>query len=442
MAIHVTCDGVSRRDFLRVGVLGATGLTLSRYLQLAEAGEIRPAKARSAVFIHLAGGPSHLDTFDPKPDAPAEVRGEFRPQDTNVPGVRICEHLPRLAHCADRYAIVRGVTHSIADHNLGTQYLVTGNRPIPSLEYPGYGAVAARELPGDPELPSFVAIPSTFQRPGFLGVRYAALQTGAMPVPGRPFTVRGIGLGGLTPSAVERRGQLLREVDTAFRGFETHSDLLDGLDRFKQQAYGIISSPRARQAFDLSKERRDVVERFGPTGFGQSCLLACRLLEAGVRFVTISFGGWDTHAQNFQTLKGGAPVMKGQRARPGLLPQLDAGLASLLERLGERGLFDSTAVFVTGEFGRTPKVNRAAGRDHWARAMFALLAGGGIRGGQVIGASDAKGEGPDGVGHKPDDLAASFYHSLGIDHTKEYHTNSGRPVMIVREGRPIRSLFA
>ncbi len=442
MALHVTCDGVSRRDFLRVGVLGATGLTLSRYLQLAQAGEVRPAKARSAIFIYLAGGPSHLDTFDPKPEAPAEYRGEFSAIDTNVAGVKICEHLPKLARCADKYAILRGVSHTIADHSLGTQYLVTGNRPIPSLEYPGYGAVAARELPGDPQLPSFVAVPNTPQRPGFLGVRYAPLQTGAMPAPGRPFSVRGIALGGgLTLPAVERRGQLLRDVDTAFRSYETHSDLLDGLDRFKQQAYSIISSPKAREAFDLTKEPREVGDQFGPTGFGQSCLLACRLVEAGVRFVTVSFGGWDTHFQNFQALKGGMPP-QGKNARPGLLPQLDLGLSALFGRLAERGLLDSTVVFVTGEFGRTPKVNRTAGRDHWARAMFALMAGGGVRGGQVVGASDAKGEQPAMIGYKPDDLAASFYHALGIDHTKEYQTSSGRPVMIVREGKPIRSLFA
>jgi hypothetical protein len=436
------CDGITRRDFLSVGALGWAGLSLAGYLRLAAAGEIRQAKANAAIFINLGGGPSHMDTFDLKPDAPAEYRGEFRPVATKAPGVQICEHLPRLAGCADKFAVLRGVSHSIAEHALGTKYLTTGNRPLPSLEYPGYGAVVGRELGGQPDLPPFVAIPNTPQKAGYLGVRYAPLQTNAAPTLGKPFSVRGITLGaGLTLASLERRGRLLHEVDTAFRGFEA-SDLVEGLDKFKEQAYRIISSPRARRAFDVSQEPLAVAERFGNNAFGQSCLLAGRLVEAGVRFVTVTLGGWDTHAQNFDRLKGGVAGAKGARPAIGLLPQLDSGLAALLERLDARGLLASTTVVVTGEFGRTPKVNKNAGRDHWARAMFVLLAGGGIKGGQVVGASDAKGEGPVGEGFKPDDVAATFYHTLGIDHKKEYHTNTGRPVMIVREGKLIPQLLA
>ncbi len=442
MASNRYCDGVTRRDFLQAGVLSGTGLSLASYLRLAEAGEVRATRGKSAILVYLGGGPSHMDTFDLKPEAPAEYRGEFRPIDTNVPGMAVCEHLPLLARCADKFAILRGVTHSLAAHELGTKYLNTGNRPTPALDYPGYGAVVSKELPAAADMPPFVAIPNTAQSAGYLGVRYAALQTNATPAPGQPFNVRGITIGsGLTVTDVERRQRLLRDVDTAFKGHEADSDLLDGLDKFQEKAYSILSSPRARQAFNLAAEEPRVIEGFGKNPFGQSCLLAGRLIEAGVRFATVSFGGWDTHAQNFNALKGTADP-KGGKGALGLLPRLDAGLSALFTWLDARKLLDSTAVLVTGEFGRTPKVNRNAGRDHWARAMFVLLAGGGMRGGQVVGASDARGEGPVGEGIKPDDVAASFYHSLGINPTKEYHTSTGRPVMIVREGQVLKPLFA
>ena len=431
MAAHLDCDGVRRRDFLRLGLLGATGLTLPNYLRWADAGELRAGRAKSAIFVNLAGGPSHLDTFDPKPDAPSEYRGEFRPIPTNVPGMMISEHLPRLAQCADRFALLCGVSHSLAAHEFGTKYLNTGNRPIPSLEFPGYGAVAAKELGGPNDLPPFVAIPDSPQVAGHLGVEFAPFSTTAAPRPNQPFSVRGITLrNGLTVAEVDRRRNLLRKLDTTFAGFEASSDLVRGLDRFSQRAYDIISSPRSRQAFDIAKEKPETAALFGPSAVGLSCLLATRLVESGVRFVTVSSGGWDTHDDNFNRLK------------TRLLPDLDAALAGLLTVLDRKGLLESTAVFVTGEFGRTPKINAKAGRDHFPRAMCCLLAGGGIRGGQVIGASDARGMGPlSGDGITPDDVAASFYHALGIDVRKEYRTSSGRPIAIVRNGTPIPELF-
>jgi hypothetical protein len=431
MAAHRYCDGVSRRDFLKVGALGAAGFTLADYLRLARAGEVKVAKGKSAVFVFLGGGPTHMDTFDMKPDAPAEYRGEFKPIATNVPGVQICEHLPNLAKCADAYTILRGVSHTLAGHELGTLYLNTGSRPVPSVIYPGYGAVVSKELPGARDLPHYVAIPSTPQKAGYLGVRYAPLQTNAVPLPGVAFSVRGISLGdGLTVEEFEKRQKLLTNLDTTFKGLEQNSKLVEGMDQFAQQAFDMISSPRARQAFDVSQEKPEVAGRFGTTRFGMSCLLASRLVEAGVRFVTVAFGGWDTHGGNFRACK------------ENLLPQLDQGLAALFTTLRERGLLESTTVYVTGEFGRTPKVNDKAGRDHWPRAMFVLLGGGGIRGGQVLGTSDDKGQGPAGAGYTPDQAAASFFHSLGIDHTKEYHTSTGRPIMIVREGSVIKELFS
>lgn len=432
MAFHRTCDGVGRRDFLKVGAVGGTALTLSSYLRLAAAGDVAAAKAKSAIFINLPGGPSHLDTFDPKPNSPSEYRGEFGAIATNVPGIEISEHLPKIAQVMDKFALLRGVTHTLAAHELGSQYINTGNRPIPSLEFPAYGSVVTRELPGRDDLPQFVAVPNSAQKPGYLGVRYAALNTGSAPTAGKPFSVRGVSLqGGLTVAEVERRTSLLKDLDTTFKGFEKDNQLLDGLDRFSQQAYSMITSQASRQAFDVSQESPSFAEPFGTTPFGQSCLLATRLVESGVRFVTISYGGWDTHNDNWTRLKDN------------LLPPFDAGFSALINGLQQKGLLDSTAVFVSGEFGRTPKINTTRnGRDHYARAMFMLMAGGGVKPGQVIGASDDKGLGPVNEGFSPDDVAASFYHNLGIDHRKEYHTNTGRPVMIVRDGEVIPQLFA
>ena len=434
MGTHQYCDRISRRDALRAGVLGAAGLSLADFFRLAEAGEVKSdAKATSAIFINLAGGPSHIDSFDPKPESPVEYRGEFGAIATSVPGIQLCEHLPKLAACADKFALLRGVSHSLTEHQMGTKYVNTGNRPIPSLEFPGYGAVVSRELSSPPDLPPFVAIPKTPQVAGVLGVEYAPFSTQATPRAGQPFTVRGITLGrGLTIEKLERRQNLLNDLEEGFREYEKDSSLLRGLDRFSQRAHDVLRSPRAAQAFDISQESASIARLFPDHAFGQSCLLAMRLVEAGVRFVSIDHGGWDTHDHNFPQLKDK------------LLPELDGGLSALLAALDQKGLLSTTALQMTGEFGRTPKISSTrAGRDHYPRAMFVLLAGGGMQGGQVIGASDAKAEAPaEGNGISPDDVAASFYHALGIDAAKEYRTPSGRPVSIVRNGALIKGLFA
>ncbi len=407
---------------------------MANYFRLAEAGQVSAgAKAKSAIFINLNGGPSHMDTFDLKPNAASEFRGTFNPIDTNVSGIQISEHLPKLAQCMDKYVILRGVSHTLGAHQLGTEYVNTGTRPIPSLEYPGYGAVVSKELPAPRDLPPFVCVPNSAQKPGFLGVKYAPLNTGSAPRAGQPFSVRGIALqNGLTLSEVEKRQNLLKDLDRAFTGFEGNG-LIDGLDQFGRQAYDIITSKASRAAFDISKESPEFAKPFGDDPFGTSCLLGCRLVESGVRFVTITLGGWDTHQDNFTRLKTNN------------LPKLDTGVSALLNGLAAKGLLESTAVFVTGEFGRTPKINSRStegGRDHYPRCMFMLMAGGGVRGGQVIGESNENASAPLNDAITPDDVAASFYHNLGIDHTKEYHTNTGRPIMIVRDGHVISKLFS
>ena len=267
-------------------------------------------------------------------------------------------------------------------------------------------------------------------------MKFAPLVTTGTPRIGSPYSVRGISLGnGLTLTEVEKRKSLLTDLDKTFSGFEKNNQLLDGLDRFSRQAYAMITSKRAREAFDISKESPEFAKPFGDSAFGASCLLANRLVEAGVGFVSLSLGGWDTHRDNFSQLE------------TSLLPTLDTGLSALLNGLEQKGLLESTAVFVTGEFGRTPKINERSdpgGRDHYPRCMFMLMAGGSVRGGQVVGESDDKATLPasEADGISPDDAAASFYHNLGIDHTKEYYSTSGRPITIVRNGNIVERLFS
>ena len=344
----------TRRQFLKVGALGA-GLTLSQYLRL-HAARPDPVEKRSAIFIFMEGAPSHQDTFDLKPNAPAEVRGEFKPISTDVAGMQICEHMPKLAACADKYAIIRGITHNVADHGLAKKYLLTGNKSSQTVSYPEYGSVVSHEYPAAPNLPTYVSVDESFVGPGYLGSRYSPL-TAEKPRHGVPYTVRGVSLeDGLTVEKYRSQKQLLDDLDVAFKGFEDLDDQVRGMDRFSAQAFDIISSPEARAAFDMSQEKESESDRFGKHEFGQSLLLAARLIEAGVHFVTIRLRpaefDFDTHQDNFSRLRT-------------LLPPFDRGLAALLDRLEQRGLLSTTAVMAAGEFGRTPKINRAGGRDHW-----------------------------------------------------------------------------
>ena len=419
----------SRRAAIKIGALGA-GLGLSDYFRLASANE--PGSSdRSAVLIFLKGGPSHQDTFDLKPDAPVEYRGEFRPIRTNVSGMEICEHLPRLAKRADRYAIVRGITHNLADHGIGTSYLLTGNRPTPTVQYPMYGSVVSHQRAAVSNIPSFVSIDRPLGGPGFLGPEYGPLSTGEKPQFGLPFRVRGISLdAGLSIERYRTRAALAKDLDTFNRDFETLDDQVRSLNRFQRQAFDLIASDRTRDAMDLAQEPVSETYRFGKHEFGQSLMMTARLVEAGVRFVTVILEDWDTHQENFNELAGR------------LLPPLDQGLSAFLDRLTERGLLQSTTVLVTGEFGRTPKINKKAGRDHWARAMASVLAGAGVSAGQVVGKTNKKAEEPVGPGFTPDDLAATFYSALGIDPKMEFESNVGRPITLVRDGDAISRILA
>jgi hypothetical protein len=345
--------------------------------------------------------------------------------------VQICEHLPRLAKCADKYAVLRGVSHTLAAHELGSLYMNTGNRPIPSLHFPAYGAVVAKELGAPADLPGYVAVPNVgYDAAGYLGVQYGPLETGATPQPGQPVKIRGLTLNGITLEEVDRRQDLVKRYDTAFGDLAQEDRLLSGMDEFGQKAYSMMRSNKAREAFDLSAESQSISTLFDKDSFSQSCLLATRLIEAGVKFVSLQIGGWDTHSDNFNSLK------------TKVLPSFDGGLAGLFQALDAKGLLASTSVFVTGEFGRTPKVNKNAGRDHYPRSMFCLLGGGGFKNGQAFGESDAKAEAPKDKPITPDDVAATFYKAMGINPTKEYRTPGGRPVMIVRYGTPVNELLA
>jgi hypothetical protein len=458
------CDGIRRRNFVSAGTLGLLGLGLSDFLRwqptaaAADGPSAKPAAAKSAIFIFLNGGPPHLDTFDMKPAAPAEYRGEFAPIATTVPGMEICELLPKLAREADKFALLRSVAHTQAEHTLGQRFLTTGNPPTPALNYPVYGSIVGRELPAPAGIPPFVsftfanAIDNQENRvvdtAGYLGAASGPFKVklgeaaapgkgkskskgnGAAEAPGElKVDVRALNPpSGLSGSRLESRHELLRSLDGAFRNADLQSQDLEGMDRFYQQAYDMLRRPKAREAFDLGRERSDVVESYGRTPFGQSCLLARRLVEAGVRFVSINFGSWDAHSNIFAGLRG-------------KLAELDAGVAGLLADLDARGLLDETAVLMTGEFGRTPKVNGIGGRDHWSRAMSVMMAGGGIQGGRIIGKTGDKGEEPITEPIKPEDVAVSFYRSLGIDPAKEYHTAAGRPIQLVRGGALVPELF-
>jgi hypothetical protein len=428
------CEGFHRRDFLKIGSAGLLGLSLWDLLRLeAHSAPAKTAKkAHSVIMVWLAGGPATIDMWDLKPEAPENIRGEFNPIDTSVPGIQISEHLPKTAQVIDKCTIVRSIHHNIPAHGPGTVYMTTGNRPTPALQYPSLGSLAAKVLPVEPGVPPYV----TFGQlrggaaggAGYLGTAYNPFEIEGAPGRGQ-LRVRGISLPpGFSQSELENRNTLLEKFDASFKALD-QADLPAGLDKFHQQALDILRSDKTKKAFDLNSEPQRVRDLYGATPFGQSALAARRLVQAGVRFVTIGTGGWDTHSANFQSLK------------TRLLPPLDQVLSALITDLAEQGLLDSTIVYCAGEFNRTPKINARAGRDHWARSMAVLLAGGGFKRGYVHGSTDANGMAPKDDPCSPDDVAATIFHCLGIDPHQELMTNTGRPIALFREGKVIQKLL-
>ena len=429
------CDGLSRRNFLKVGFLGLGGLTLADALRTkaraAEAG--LSSKETAVVFLSLAGGPTHMDTYDLKPDAPVEYRGSFQPIATKVPGVQLCELLPRHAQVMDKLAVVRSLHHNSASHQPSSHLVQTGYylRDAQNVdnECPSSGSLTAR-LRGSrrPGLPPYVAIPQAtrYGRPAYLGKQFAPFEVGGDP--NRPnFQVQNLDLTrGLSLERLESRRGLRAELDR-FRAELDLSGTMDSLDSFAQQAYDLITGPKAREAFDLSKEDTRVRDRYGRHTFGQSALLARRLIEAGVTFVTVTMGGWDDHGA----------IKQGMERK---LPPYDQAVAALVEDLYDRGLDKTVMLVAIGEFGRTPRVNASAGRDHWGNAMSALVAGGGLRMGQVIGSTDKKGERPADRPLRPEDVLATMYHVLAIDPNIEFTSDAGRPIKVLHSGTPIAEL--
>ncbi len=429
-------DHVTRRDWLRLGCAGLTGLTLPALLK-AEADRARPgaAKAKNVIFIWQQGGPPHQDMWDMKPHAASDYASEFRSIQTNLPGYHVCELMPRLAQRIDRLAVLRGVNHHIADHNPGSMFMLgSGNAPNPVIFHPTYSAVVKRESTQIPGRPTTVAIPSEpTEGPGagFLGAAYQSFFTQADPSDAN-FRVRSLAMPReIDESRFERRRRLLEDTNRYFDQLDAdRPDILQGFDQFQRDANQIVLSASTRRAFDIDAEPATVRERYGRSKLGQRLLLARRLIEGGVRFVTISEPvGWDTHAGNFTRLRENLPVV-------------DWAVSALLDDLHLRGLLQDTLVMMFGEFGRTPKINNQAGRDHWPQAMSIILAGGGVPGGMVYGATDRNGAFVVDRSHSPADFACTIFSLLGIDPHKTYLAPNGQPVPIVRDGEPIRAVVA
>ncbi len=443
------CDGMSRRDFLHAGALSTLGLTMPGFMGLQAAGAVDKKKDMNCIFLFLVGGPSQLDTFDMKPDAPREIRGPYKPIRTNNPDIQISEIFPNLAQHGDKFSLIRTMYHKAAGvHDTGHQMMQTGHLFQNGMEHPHAGCVYGYLKGGINGMPPHVLMPRPIgptggnmphgQSAGYLGKSHDPFILNAEP------DLADFKVPDLLPpdyisaSRAERRRNLRSIVDDSVKQLEANPDARL-LDENFQQAYTLMSSSAAREAFDLTKEDDKLRDQYGRNKFGQSCLLSRRLLENGVRFSTVNMFEtvfneitWDIH--------GSAPFSPIECYSDLVGPMLDKGLSTLLEDLSQRGMLDNTLIVAMGEFGRTPKINAAAGRDHWPRAGFVCLAGGGVRGGQVIGATDAHGEVPADRPLSPPDLAFTLLKLLGVDPAREIITPGGRPVKILSEGSFISEL--
>lgn len=439
---------MARRDYLRLGVAGLAGgsfLDLFALQRMSAASDVAsvPRKRTSCILIWMDGGPTHFETFDPKPEAPVEIRGEFYPIATKVPGIHISENLPKLAAIADKYAIVRSVCHNQGNHGAGNHYMMTGAPPRSPVGcgafvsfHPSMGSVVSAERPAPHGLPAYFSMPSMSRSggPNFLGAKYAPFIVGNDPNNAN-FRVRDVKLpSGIEESRFESRRALRALVDQMPRVSDpAAADPVLAMDEYYQQGYELIMTPEAQKAFDIQSEPDSVRDAYGRNSFGQRALLARRLVEAGVPFITINDGGWDHHSDLFGAL----------RTR---LPSWDQTVATLISDLEERGLLEDTMVIALGEFGRTPKISTLAGqtkpgRDHWANAMSILFAGGGTPGGQVVGATDRQGHSAVERVLSPENFVSTVYRKLGIDPNKIYYTPAGRPAHLVSDPAPIEELM-
>ena len=438
------CDGLERRDFLRLGTAGlfGMGLSLSGLLQSQARAQARGRSTEdvSLIFIFLRGGMSTIDAWDLKPDAAAEFRGEFRPIATNASGILIGENMPRLAGQMDKVSLIRSFRHGNSSHGHADHYMLTGYNPTaafnptlsPNNQRPAVGAIIAKKLGPRGSVPPYVCLPKMHPSAGsaYLGASAAPFVIEADPNAPDFAVPDVVPPPSLELARLESRRELLGKIDRFQRAAEsTASQDARAVGAFRQKAFDLMTSTSAKAAFDIQKEPDRLRDEYGRNSLGQGCLMARRLVEAGVRCVTVEHSNWDTHSDNFNVLK------------THLLPALDGAMAALFRDLADRGLLEKTLVVVSGEFGRTPRINKDAGRDHWGPAFTVALGGGGLKGGVVIGRTDARGEKPADDPHGPEDLAATIYRRLGIDSEEEFITPEGRPVKIVNGGRVMNALI-
>jgi hypothetical protein len=423
------CDGLTRRDFLQVGALAGLGVTLP--MALTRHASAHPAKDVNCILIWTRGGTSHHDTFDPKPEAPASIRGEFNVISTAVPGVQFTELCPRMAEELKRYALLRSWNPRNGSHGHADQWVMSGRKFNPAVAYPCYGSVVSHHHGFKSVLPPFVQLGSQIDRrfgggsSGLLGIQHNPFEMDADPN-AKAFKVRDITPpAGVNSERLGRRKSMLARIDSLQRHVDAQPAAYDALDQHYRAALDMITAPETKQAFDIESEDESLREGYGRHRFGQSCLLARRLIEAGVRFVTVTDGGWDTHQNNFTSLKNTR------------MPPVDQGLPQLLIDLEERGLLSNTLVCWLTDFGRTPIINSASGRDHWASTGFAIMAGAGVPGGHVLGATDDEGGAVTRDEYTTDDIATTIYAKLGIPTDLMVEAADGRPIRLI-EGRTIR----
>jgi hypothetical protein len=422
----------TRRSFVRAGALAGLGLgDLLRGLSFASQDDAIPApRAKGLIHIFLPGGMAHQETFDPKPYSPVSYRGQVRTIDTVLPGVRFGQHLQRTAKIADRITVIRSFTHGEADHNRGVHNMLTGYRPSPAVVYPSLGSVVSHELGSRKSLPPYVCVPNqpnAFAGTGYLSASYAPFALGDDPSR-KNFKVRDLDLPkGVDAERFERRRAMLGTIDRGF-GAAEGVDGVEAMDSFYERAYEMLSSQEAKDAFKIDAEDAKVRDRYGRSGAGQRLLLARRLVESGVRYVTVTIGGWDHHER----------IADGMRNQ---LPPVDQAYSALIEDLDSRGLLDETLVLLSTEFGRSPKVNKTGGRDHWPGVFSVVLAGGGVKRGYVHGASDSTASAVESKAVGPEDLARTVFTLIGIDPDKSLLAGGNRPLRLVKGGRVLHDVL-